>query len=64
MNQSNKSDNLTDRAWKFFASVKLSVVLLLALAATSVIGTVIPQNAAPAMYIQKYGETQIGRAHV
>ena len=57
MNQSNKSDNLTDRAWKFFASVKLSVVLLLALAATSVIGTVIPQNAAPAMYIQKYGET-------
>lgn len=57
MNQSKKSDNLTDRVWKFFASVKLSVVLLLALAATSVIGTVIPQNAAPAMYIQRYGET-------
>jgi len=57
MNQSNKSDNLTNQVWKFFASVKLSVVLLLALAATSVIGTVIPQNAAPAMYIQKHGET-------
>ena len=57
MNQSNNGDTLTNRIWKFFASVKLSVVLLLALAATSVIGTVIPQNAAPAMYIQNYGET-------
>lgn len=57
MNQSSIVENLTNRVWKFFASVKLSVVLLLSLAATSIIGTVIPQNANPRMYMQKYGET-------
>jgi cytochrome c biogenesis protein len=44
MNQTIKSIGLTDRVWNFFASVKLSVVLLLALALTSIIGTLIPQN--------------------
>ena len=44
------------RIWKFFASVKLTVGLLLTLAATSVLGTLIPQNADPALYFQKYGE--------
>ena len=42
--------------WKFFTSVKLTVFVLLILAATSVIGTLIPQNAAQAFYLQKYGE--------
>jgi cytochrome c biogenesis protein len=42
--------------WKLFASVRLSVVLLLSLAITSIVGTLIPQNAAPADYLQKYGE--------
>jgi cytochrome c biogenesis protein len=42
--------------WKFFTSVKLTVVLLLSLAATSIIGTVIPQNESPAAYFQAYGE--------
>lgn len=44
------------RIWKFFASVKLTVGVLLTLAATSVLGTLIPQNADPALYFQKYGE--------
>ncbi|MGD8542863.1 MAG: cytochrome c biogenesis protein ResB [Desulfobacteraceae bacterium] len=44
------------RIWKFFASVKLTVVVLLTLAATSVLGTLIPQNADPALYFQQYGE--------
>ena len=44
------------RVWKFFASVKLTVGLLLTLAATSILGTLIPQNADPALYFQKYGE--------
>ena len=57
MNQSSTVENFTNQVWKFFASVKLSVVLLLSLAATSIIGTVIPQNANPMMYMQKYGET-------
>ena len=43
--------------WMFFTSVKLTVVVLLLIAATSVIGTLIPQNDLPAFYVYKYGET-------
>ncbi|MGD8251802.1 MAG: cytochrome c biogenesis protein ResB [Desulfobacterales bacterium] len=42
--------------WEFLASVRLSVILLLLLAGTSVIGTLIPQNASPMAYLQAYGE--------
>lgn len=41
--------------WKFFCSVKLTVVLLLSLALTSIIGTVIPQNESPEAYLHAYG---------
>ncbi len=41
--------------WKFFTSVRLTVVLLLTLAVTSIIGTLIPQNAAPQAYVQAFG---------
>ncbi len=44
------------KLWKFFASIRLTVVLLLSLAATSIIGTVIPQNQSPADYFHNYGE--------
>ena len=44
-----------DRIWKAFASVKLTIVLLLTLAATSIIGTLIPQNAAPMAYFETFG---------
>ncbi|MBF0233696.1 MAG: cytochrome c biogenesis protein ResB [Desulfamplus sp.] len=44
-------------AWNLFISVKLTVVLLLLLAATSVIGTLIPQNGEEAFYVHKYGES-------
>jgi cytochrome c biogenesis protein len=57
MNHTAKSNSAGEAVWKFFASVKLSVFLLLALAATSIIGTVVPQNADPGLYIQRYGET-------
>lgn len=56
MNQSKNQNHFIDKVWNLFASVKLSVVVLLVLAATSVIGTIIPQNANPAMLVQKYGE--------
>jgi cytochrome c biogenesis protein len=46
----------SNRFWKFFVSVKLTVVLLLSLAATSIVGTVIPQNENPATYFRAYGE--------
>ncbi|MFO7557920.1 MAG: cytochrome c biogenesis protein ResB [Desulfobacterales bacterium] len=42
--------------WKFFVSVKLSIFLLFSLAATSIIGTVIPQNKPPAEYVKAFGE--------
>ncbi len=41
----------------FFASVKLALFVLFVLASTSIIGTIIPQNEAPASYVEHYGET-------
>ena len=42
--------------FKFFASVRVTVTLLLTLAATSVIGTVIPQNQNMDAYLHTYGQ--------
>ncbi|MFO7751302.1 MAG: cytochrome c biogenesis protein ResB [Desulfobacteraceae bacterium] len=50
------TSRIDNKIWVFFTSVKLTVVVLLLLAATSIIGTFIPQNASPAFYFQKYGE--------
>lgn len=50
------SNDLYNSIWNFFSSVKLTVVLLLSLATTSIIGTFIPQNENPASYIQAFGE--------
>jgi len=44
--------NIFDRLWSFFASLKLAIVLLLLLAVTSIIGTIIEQNVEPARNIQ------------
>lgn len=57
MTSPSASTGITDAIWKLFASIQLTIVLLLSLAATSVIGTLIPQNADPAAYISAYGET-------
>jgi cytochrome c biogenesis protein len=56
MKKNEISGNPVNGLWKFFASVKLTVTLLLVLAVTSVIGTVIPQNEDPAAYFHEYGE--------
>lgn len=42
--------------WKFFASIQLTVFVLLALASASIIGTLIPQNEVPRSYLMAYGE--------
>ena len=42
-------------AVEIFCSVKLTIVLLLSLALTSIIGTVIPQNESPDAYLHAYG---------
>ncbi len=48
--------NSFSRLWKFFTSVKLAVGVLLSLAATSVIGTIVPQNESLSAYLHEYGE--------
>jgi cytochrome c biogenesis protein len=45
----------SENLWKFLASVKLSAVILLSLAALSIIGTLIPQNQSPADYLRAFG---------
>ena len=56
MKRNEVSSNPFNGLWKFFASVKLTVMILLTLAVTSVIGTVIPQNENPDAYFHEYGE--------
>ncbi|CAB1058778.1 Cytochrome c-type biogenesis protein Ccs1/ResB [Olavius sp. associated proteobacterium Delta 1] len=43
------------KIWNFFTSVKLTIVLLLSLAITSIIGTLIPQNEDPQAYFEAFG---------
>ncbi len=56
MNKETGSAGFTGRLWKLFASVRLTVVILLSLAVTSIIGTIIPQNERPEAYLKEYGE--------
>ncbi|MBN1930626.1 MAG: cytochrome c biogenesis protein ResB [Desulfobacterales bacterium] len=57
MNQKEVSANFLNRILKVFASVRLTIVLLLSLAVTSIIGTLIPQNESPVAYFREYGES-------
>lgn len=41
--------------WNFFASVKLAIFTLCALAITSIIGTIIPQGESSSFYVKQYG---------
>lgn len=45
--------------WDFFCSLKLSIVTLLLLAATSVVGTLLPQNLPLDQYRQQFGEAGV-----
>jgi cytochrome c biogenesis protein len=56
MKTDKQNNRLLDALWDLFASVKLTVVILILLATTSVVGTLIPQNADPAFYMRAYGE--------
>lgn len=56
MRNTDASGGIWDTLWGFFASVRLTVILLLSLAATSIIGTFIPQNKPPMEYLQAFGE--------
>ncbi|MFW6055329.1 MAG: cytochrome c biogenesis protein ResB [Thermodesulfobacteriota bacterium] len=41
--------------WDFLASVKLTIFLLFTLAATSIVGTIVPQQKSPETYLEEYG---------
>ena len=56
MGERDTSGGVWDTLWGFFASVRLTIILLLSLAATSIIGTFIPQNKQPMEYLQAFGE--------
>ncbi len=48
---------MSDHVWQFFCSVKLAVNTLVALATTSIIGTIILQNGSNPEYVRLYGQT-------
>jgi cytochrome c biogenesis protein len=50
--------SFSDRLWDFFCSLKLAIVTLILLAATSIIGTIIEQNLSSQEYMQKYGTSE------
>ncbi len=56
MTDSKGATGIWDAIWEFFASIRLTIILMLALAATSIIGTLIPQNKSPMEYLQAFGE--------
>jgi cytochrome c biogenesis protein len=57
MSRNKPPEGFFDRIWNLFASVRFSVLILVLLAATSIIGTLIPQNQQPVYYFQTFGET-------
>jgi len=50
--ENEKKKTLVDRIWDFLASIKLAIVIFAALALTSIVGTVIEQNADPGKNIK------------
>ena len=54
----NKRGDFLHSLWDFFCSLKLSISLLIGLATTSIIGTVIPQSPQPE-YLEQIGPTKI-----
>lgn len=57
MTETERKQDFTDHIWDFFCSLKLTIILLLLLAITSIIGTIIPQNSSAAEYIRLYGQS-------
>ena len=48
--------DLTNQMWDLFASVKLTLVLLLSIALTSILGTLLPQKQDPNEYLRVFGD--------
>ena len=52
-----KERNFVTSLWDFFCSLKLTIITLILLAITSIIGTVIQQNLSPQEYLRVYSQT-------
>ena len=52
MEERDKRKNLSDSVWSFFSSIKLAIVVFSLIALTSIVGTVLEQNAAPEVNMQ------------
>jgi len=53
-----KEKSFNDQLWDLFCSLKLAISILILLATTSIIGTVIEQNKTPQEYMQNYGMSE------
>jgi cytochrome c biogenesis protein len=51
--------NFVQTVWDFFCSLKLTMFLLISLALTSIIGTILPQGALPPEYVAKISATKL-----
>ncbi|MBI4684724.1 MAG: cytochrome c biogenesis protein ResB [Nitrospirae bacterium] len=54
--EEDKNKTVVDKIWDFFASITLAVVLFALIALTSIIGTILEQNAAPEKNIKLLGK--------
>lgn len=50
--------SFAESLWEFFCSLKLSIALLIGLALTSIIGTIVPQGSIPPEYLQTISEAK------
>lgn len=55
---STSKPSFIESVWDFFCSLKLSIALLIGLALTSIIGTVVPQGNIPPEYLQTISESK------
>ncbi len=53
------SESIFDRTWKFFTSLRLAIPILIIVASTSIIGTVIEQNQSIEVYRKFYSDSTI-----
>jgi cytochrome c biogenesis protein len=53
--EASSSSRKDNPVWSLFSSVRLAVFLLIALAATSVVGTLLPQGESLQFYLEQYG---------
>jgi cytochrome c biogenesis protein len=59
MTEAKRSETPMDKVWKLFVSLRLAIVVIIILAAASIIGTLIEQNQPLEKYRQVYGDGTI-----